>query len=68
MAPVNRSASAKNAPLVLPVACDSAAGRDLCELEGVCPVLDGLHLPATTPTGSGKTGYLTQLDKILQCL
>ncbi|KAF7973928.1 hypothetical protein HWV62_13990 [Athelia sp. TMB] len=55
---------------------DSPAGRDLCkhvlkkhlpyephnyQLDGVCPVLDGLDLLATTPTGSGKTGYLTQL-------
>jgi hypothetical protein len=29
------------------------------QLEGVCKSLDGIHLVAITPTGSGKTGYYT---------
>ncbi|KAJ7201498.1 P-loop containing nucleoside triphosphate hydrolase protein, partial [Mycena haematopus] len=29
------------------------------QLEGVCKSLDGIHLFAITPTGSGKTGYYT---------
>jgi len=30
-------------------------------LDGLCPVVDGFNLLATTPTGSGKTGYLILL-------
>ncbi|KAJ7796057.1 hypothetical protein B0H14DRAFT_2494371 [Mycena olivaceomarginata] len=29
------------------------------QLEGVCKSLDGIHLVAIAPTGSGKTGYYT---------
>lgn len=73
---INQSMASKNSSPVLPVPYDSAAGRDLCkqvlktylpyephdyQLDGVCPVLDGLDLLATTPTGSGKTGYIIQL-------
>lgn len=51
------------------------AGYDLCrkilrdsnlpyvphdyQVEGVCKTLDGIDLLAITPTGSGKTGYLS---------
>jgi superfamily II DNA helicase RecQ len=53
---------------------DSIIGRELCKkilakyvtydphdyiLDGVCPVIDGFNLLATTPTGSGKTGFFT---------
>ncbi|KIM81051.1 hypothetical protein PILCRDRAFT_9087 [Piloderma croceum F 1598] len=55
---------------------DSIQGRQLCKknlakyvtydphdyiLDGVCPVIDGFNLLATTPTGSGKTGFFTLL-------
>lgn len=55
---------------------DSVAGRNLCkqilaqhlpydphdyQLDGVCAVLDNQDLLATTPTGSGKTGFFIQL-------
>jgi len=55
---------------------DSDAGRALCKrilekylpykphdyiLDGVCPVMDGYDLLATTPTGSGKAGYFILL-------
>lgn len=55
---------------------DSMEGRTLCknvlakylaylahdyQLDGICPVIDGYDLLATTPTGSGKTGYLIML-------
>lgn len=61
---------------VPPTKYNSAAGHDLCkkilakylsykphdyQLDGVCPILDGLNLLATTPTGSGKTGYFIML-------
>ena len=29
------------------------------QLDGICPTMDGYDLLATTPTGQGKTGYLT---------
>jgi hypothetical protein len=31
------------------------------QLDGICPVMDGFDLLATTPCGSGKTGYLIML-------
>ena len=54
--------------------CNSIFGRALCknilakylpygphdyQLDGICPAMDGYDPLATTPTGSGKTGYLT---------
>src|ERR1700683_4222375 len=60
---------------------DSNDGRLLCrrilskylpynlhdyQLDGICPVLDGFDLLATTPTGSGKTGYLIMLMLIVR--
>lgn len=83
MASVNQSASNNNSHYVLSVPYDSPAGRDLCkhvlrkhlpyephdyQLDGVCPVLDGLDLLATTPTGSGKTGYFIQLMLVARAL
>ncbi|KAF7982741.1 hypothetical protein HWV62_26620 [Athelia sp. TMB] len=74
MAPVNQNTVHENSPPLSPIPYDSPA--DLCkrvlkrdlpyeprdyQLDGVCPVLDGFDLLAATPTGSGKTGYLTQL-------
>jgi superfamily II DNA/RNA helicase len=55
---------------------DTHGGRRLCKkilakyvtydphdyiLDGICPVMDGFDLLATTPTGSGKAGYLILL-------
>jgi len=55
---------------------DSIQGRQLCKkilakyvtynphdyiLDGICPVMDGFDLLATTPCGSGKSGYLILL-------
>src|ERR1700720_3927027 len=55
---------------------DSVAGRALCKrilekylpyephdyvLDGICHVMDGYHLLATTLTGWGKSGYYTLL-------
>ena len=55
---------------------DSDAGWALCKrilekylphephdyiLDGICPVMDGYDLLATTPTGSGKVGYFILL-------
>jgi hypothetical protein len=55
---------------------DSDAGHALCKrilqkclpyephdyiLDGICPVMDGYDLLATTPTGSGKAGYFILL-------
>jgi|SRR6267154_1036082 len=60
---------------------DSVNGHQLCKkilakyvaydphtyiLDGICPVLDGFDLLATTPTGSGKTGYLILLMLIVR--
>jgi len=36
------------------------------QLDSICPVLDGFDLLATTPTGSGKTGYLIMLMLIVR--
>ena len=56
---------------------NSIQGRQLCKKilekyltydphdyisDGVCPVIDGFDLRATTPTGSGKTGFFTLLN------
>jgi hypothetical protein len=61
---------------------DSIQGRQLCKkilakyvtydphdyiLDGVCPVIDGFNLLATTPTGSGKDTE-TMGDSTLQYL
>jgi hypothetical protein len=60
---------------------DSVIGCQLCKkilakyvaydphtyiLDGICPVLDGFDLLATTPTGSGKMGYLILLMLIVR--
>ena len=60
---------------------DSIQGRQLCKkilakyvtydphdyiLDGVCPVIDGFNLLATTPTGSGKTGFFTLLMLVVR--
>jgi len=59
---------------------DSVAGRALCKrilkkyllyephnyiLDGICPVMDGYDLLATTPTVSGKSGYYILLMLIV---
>jgi hypothetical protein len=60
---------------------DSIQGRQLCKkilakyvtydphnyiLDGVCPVIDGFNLLATTPTRSGKTGFFTLLMLVVR--
>ena len=35
-------------------------------LDGRCPVMDGFDLLATTPTGSGKAGYLILLILVVR--
>ena len=35
-------------------------------LDGRCPVMDGFDLLATTPTGSGKVGYLILLMLVVR--
>ena len=60
---------------------DSVAGRALCKrilkkylpyephdyiLDGICPVMDGYDLLATTPTGSGKSGYYILLMLVVR--
>ena len=35
-------------------------------LDGRCPVMDGFDLLATTPTGSGKVGYLILLVLVVR--
>src|SRR6202050_5771359 len=60
---------------------NSDAGRALCKrilekylpyephdyiLDGVCPVMDGYDLLATTPTGSGKSGYYILLMLVVR--
>ena len=35
-------------------------------LDGICPVMDGFDLLASTPTGSGKTGYLILLMLVVR--
>ena len=35
-------------------------------LDGRCPVMDGFDLLATTPTGSGKVGYLILLRLVVR--
>jgi len=60
---------------------DSVAGRSLCKrilekylpyephdyvLDGICPVMDGYDLLATTPTGSGKSGYYILLMLVVR--
>jgi superfamily II DNA/RNA helicase len=60
---------------------DTHEGRQLCKkilakyvvyephdyiLDGICPVMDGFDLLATTPTGSGKTGYLILLMLVIR--
>lgn len=59
---------------------DSADGRLLCreilasrfayephdyQLDGVCSILDGRDLLAITPTGSGKTGFLSMYITVM---
>jgi hypothetical protein len=56
---------------------DSIQGHQLCKkilakyltynphdyiLDSICPVIDGFNLRATTPMGSGKTGFFTLLN------
>ena len=75
MALVNRSIASKNMPHMPSVPYDSPAGRDLCkdvlkkhlpyephdyQLDGVCPVLDGLDLLANT--------YWIRKDRLLPVL
>ena len=60
---------------------DSVAGRALCKrilekylpyephdyvLDGICHVMDGYNLLATTPTGSGKSGYYILLMLVVR--
>jgi len=60
---------------------DSLEGRALCErilakylayephdyqLDGICPIMDGYDLLATTPTGSGKIGYFIMLMLVVR--
>ena len=83
MASVNQNTVHENTSPVPPIPYDSPTGRDLCkrvlkktlpyephdyQLDGVCPVLNGLDLLATTSTGSGKTGYLIQLMLMARAL
>ena len=35
-------------------------------LDGICPVMDGFDLLPSTPTGSGKTGYLILLMLVVR--
>ena len=36
------------------------------QLDGICPIMDGFDLLVTTPTGSGKTGYLIMLMLVVR--
>jgi ATP-dependent helicase YprA (DUF1998 family) len=36
------------------------------QLDAICPAMDGYDLLATTPTGSGKTGYLTMFMLVVR--
>ena len=60
---------------------DSIEGRQLCKkilakyvaydphdyvLDGICPVMDGFDLLATSPTGSGKIGYFILLMVVVR--
>jgi hypothetical protein len=35
-------------------------------LDRICPLMDGFDLPATKPTGSGRTGYLILLMLVVR--
>jgi hypothetical protein len=78
--PLDRSSDSSNKPPDKQK-YDSDAGRALCKrilekylpyephdyiLDGVCPVMDGYDLLATTPTGWGKAGYFILLMLVVR--
>jgi ATP-dependent helicase YprA (DUF1998 family) len=75
--------TSSSGPRVPDVKYDSSEGRALSsrilakylpyephdyQLDGICPVMDGFDLLVTTPTGSGKTGYLIMLMLVVRVI